>query len=59
MSHEDVTVGAWMIAMNVNHEDDRLLCVPDYEPSAIAVWDIPTCSDQCLGRTPRPVACTS
>ncbi|XP_077252202.1 putative beta-1,3-galactosyltransferase 14 [Tasmannia lanceolata] len=46
-SNEDVTIGAWMLAMNVNHEDDRALCEPDCTPSSIAVWDIPKCSGLC------------
>ncbi|GKC65262.1 probable beta-1,3-galactosyltransferase 14 [Tanacetum coccineum] len=29
-SNEDVTIGAWMLAMNVNHEDDRQLCQPGW-----------------------------
>ncbi|KAL7259046.1 hypothetical protein ACSBR1_005032 [Camellia fascicularis] len=44
-SNEDVTIGAWMLAMNVNHEDNRQLCEPECTPSSIAVWDIPKCSD--------------
>jgi len=43
-SNEDVTIGAWMLAMNVNHEDNRELCAPDCTTSSIAVWDIPKCS---------------
>lgn len=43
-SNEDVTIGAWMLAMNVNHEHNHALCEPDCTPSSIAVWDIPTCS---------------
>ncbi|XP_031403421.1 probable beta-1,3-galactosyltransferase 14 isoform X2 [Punica granatum] len=46
-SNEDVTIGAWMLAMNVNHENHRLLHVPSCEPQAIAVWDIPKCSGLC------------
>ncbi|KAG9446591.1 hypothetical protein H6P81_012719 [Aristolochia fimbriata] len=46
-SNEDVTIGAWMLAMNVNHEDNRALCDPDCSPSSIAVWDIPKCSGLC------------
>lgn len=46
-SNEDVTIGAWMLAMNVNHENDQALCAPDCTPSAIAVWDIPKCSGLC------------
>lgn len=43
-SNEDVTIGAWMLAMNVNHEHNHALCEPDCTPSSIAVWDIPQCS---------------
>ncbi|PKU81267.1 probable beta-1,3-galactosyltransferase 14 isoform X1 [Dendrobium catenatum] len=46
-SNEDVTLGAWMLAMNVNHEDNRALCSPNCTPSSIAVWDIPRCSGLC------------
>lgn len=43
-SNEDVTIGSWMLAMNVNHEDSKLLCEAECSPSSIAVWDIPKCS---------------
>ncbi|XP_020241041.1 probable beta-1,3-galactosyltransferase 14 isoform X1 [Asparagus officinalis] len=43
-SNEDVTIGAWMLAMNVHHEDDRALCEPECRPSSVAVWD-----DGCSG----------
>ncbi|KAJ9671475.1 hypothetical protein PVL29_025267 [Vitis rotundifolia] len=46
-SNEDVTIGAWMLAMNVNHEDNRALCSPECTSSSIAVWDIPKCSGLC------------
>ncbi|CAH8358287.1 unnamed protein product [Eruca vesicaria subsp. sativa] len=46
-SNEDVTIGAWMLAMNVNHENHKTLCEPDCSPSSIAVWDIPKCSGLC------------
>ncbi|ONK58370.1 uncharacterized protein A4U43_C09F11550 [Asparagus officinalis] len=46
-SNEDVTIGAMMLAMNVNHEDNRALCSPDCTTSSIAVWDIPKCSGLC------------
>lgn len=46
-SNEDVTIGAWMLAMNVDHEDNRALCEPECTPSSIAVWDIPKCSGLC------------
>jgi len=43
-SNEDVTIGAWMLAMNVNHENSRELCAPECTSTSIAVWDIPKCS---------------
>ncbi|KAG0455432.1 hypothetical protein HPP92_024724 [Vanilla planifolia] len=46
-SNEDVTIGAWMLAMNVNHENNKALCSPYCTPSSIAVWDIPKCSGLC------------
>ncbi|KAL4555121.1 hypothetical protein LXL04_037732 [Taraxacum kok-saghyz] len=46
-SNEDVTIGAWMLAMNVNHENNRQLCQPECTPTSIAVWDIPKCSGLC------------
>ncbi|XP_058776671.1 probable beta-1,3-galactosyltransferase 14 [Vicia villosa] len=46
-SNEDVTLGAWMLAMNVNHEDARELCAPECTLTSIAVWDIPKCSGLC------------
>ncbi|ONK79135.1 uncharacterized protein A4U43_C01F3290 [Asparagus officinalis] len=46
-SNEDVTIGAMMLAMNVNHEDNRVLCSPGCTTSSIVVWDIPKCSGLC------------
>ncbi|XP_031404971.1 probable beta-1,3-galactosyltransferase 14 [Punica granatum] len=46
-SNEDVTIGAWMLAMNVNHENEKALCQPECTTSSIAVWDIPKCSGLC------------
>ncbi|KAM2754076.1 hypothetical protein PS2_016282 [Malus domestica] len=46
-SNEDVMVGSWMLAMNVNHEDNRALCDPRCTPTSVAVWDIPKCSGLC------------
>ncbi|CAL9195835.1 unnamed protein product [Musa hybrid cultivar] len=46
-SNEDVTIGSWMLAMNVNHENIHALCEPDCTSSSIAVWDIPKCSGLC------------
>ena len=43
-NNEDVTIGSWMLAMNVHHEDNRAICDPRCTPTSIAVWDIPKCS---------------
>jgi hypothetical protein len=37
--YEDVTIGAWMLTMNVKHEDNRAMCDPTCTPTSIAVWD--------------------
>lgn len=42
--YEDVTIGSWMLAMNVNHEDNRAMCDSTCSPTSIAVWDSKTCS---------------
>ncbi|XP_023640049.1 probable beta-1,3-galactosyltransferase 12 [Capsella rubella] len=46
-NNEDVTIGSWMLAMDVHHEDNRALCDPHCSPKSIAVWDIPKCSGLC------------
>ncbi|CAA7036856.1 unnamed protein product [Microthlaspi erraticum] len=46
-NNEDVSVGSWMLAMDVHHEDNRALCDPRCSPKSIAVWDIPKCSGLC------------
>jgi len=45
-SNEDVTVGSWMLSMNVNHEDNRAICHTQCTSSSIAVWDMPKCSGE-------------
>ncbi|CAK9276014.1 unnamed protein product [Sphagnum jensenii] len=45
--NEDVTIGVWMLAMDVTHEDNRALCDPQCHPNSIAVWDLPKCSGLC------------
>ncbi|XP_019193865.1 PREDICTED: probable beta-1,3-galactosyltransferase 13 [Ipomoea nil] len=46
-SNEDVTIGSWMLAMNVNHEHNKRLCQIECTGTSIAVWDIPKCSGLC------------
>ncbi|KAK6927280.1 Glycosyl transferase, family 31 [Dillenia turbinata] len=46
-SNEDVTIGSWMLSLNVHHEDNRALCDPRCTLTSIAVWDIPKCSGLC------------
>lgn len=43
-SNEDVTIGSWMLSMNVNHEDKKAICDPACTANSIAVWSIPRCS---------------
>ncbi|PWZ10367.1 putative beta-1,3-galactosyltransferase 12 [Zea mays] len=45
--YEDVTIGAWMLAMNVKHEDNRAMCDSVCTPTSIAVWDSKKCSGTC------------
>ncbi|RRT67863.1 hypothetical protein BHE74_00012524 [Ensete ventricosum] len=42
-NNEDVTIGSWMLAMNVNHEDTKALCEPICTSTSIAVWSNPRC----------------
>ncbi|CAA0808707.1 Probable beta-1-3-galactosyltransferase 14 [Striga hermonthica] len=46
-SNEDVTIGSWMLAMNVDHEHSEDLCSTECTSTSIAVWDNPTCSGLC------------
>lgn len=46
-SNEDVTVGSWMLAMNVTHLDDRRMCEPGCSASSVVVYDFPTCAGLC------------
>jgi hypothetical protein len=39
--NEDVTIGAWMFALDIKHYDDRRLCVQACDASGIAVYDVP------------------
>ncbi|KAL9232454.1 hypothetical protein vseg_007565 [Gypsophila vaccaria] len=50
-SNEDVTIGSWMLAMNVNHENNQELCSSECTSTSIAVWDIPKCSGLCSPET--------
>ncbi|CAD6342938.1 unnamed protein product [Miscanthus lutarioriparius] len=45
--YEDVTIGAWILAMNVKHEDNRAMCDSMCTPTSIAVWDSKKCSGTC------------
>jgi len=45
--NEDVTIGVWMLAMDVEHEDNRAICDTSCNPTSIAVWDLPRCSGLC------------
>ena len=53
-ANEDVTVGAWMLALRVNHYDDRRLCETICTSSSIAVFDFPQCAGLCEAQTSLP-----
>ena len=40
-ANEDVTIGSWMLALNMNHYDDRRLCMSSCALSGLAMIDIP------------------
>jgi hypothetical protein len=40
-ANEDVTIGSWMLALNMNHYDDRRLCMSSCAFSGLAMIDIP------------------
>ena len=40
-ANEDVTVGAWMLALDMKHYDDRRLCLSACGTAGIAVMDMP------------------
>ena len=40
-ANEDVTVGAWMLALNMGHLHDQRLCSPHCSAASVAVYDIP------------------
>ncbi|CAI7770893.1 unnamed protein product, partial [Closterium sp. NIES-54] len=42
-TNEDVSVGAWMLAFDVQHEKTAYLCRKDCTPSAVAIWE-PLCA---------------
>jgi hypothetical protein len=43
----DVTIGAWMLALNMSHFDDRRLCQPGCSHHSIGVYDFPACAGLC------------
>ena len=51
----DVTIGSWMLAMNVTHLDDRRLCEEKCGPATVAVYDIPKCAGLCNAPQKLPV----
>ena len=40
-ANEDVTVGSWMLALNVRHESDLRLCRTTCTDDFLAVYDLP------------------
>eukprot|EP00793_Prasinoderma_coloniale_P000240 PRCOL_00005750-RA len=58
MKNEDISVGLWMLAMNVSVRDERRLCHAMLAPNSLAVYDIPKCSGLCdaAGTGPHSLA---
>lgn len=46
-ANEDVTVGSWMLAMNMRHYDDRRMCETECSEASLAVYDMPQCAGLC------------
>ncbi|KAK9828752.1 hypothetical protein WJX72_001925 [[Myrmecia] bisecta] len=46
-TNEDVTLGSWMLAMNITFRDERRLCENDCTATSIAVYDMPKCAGLC------------
>jgi len=53
-ANEDVTIGSWMLSMNVKHFDERRLCERSCSPTSIAVFDFPRCAGLCDAATQMP-----
>ncbi|KAL6767917.1 hypothetical protein ACKKBF_B37090 [Auxenochlorella protothecoides x Auxenochlorella symbiontica] len=47
LANEDVTLGAWMLALNLTHHDDRRMCSPVCSPASLATYDYPSCAGLC------------
>ncbi|KAK2077461.1 hypothetical protein QBZ16_004306 [Prototheca wickerhamii] len=47
LANEDVTVGAWMLALNATHYDDRRMCAAACSDSSLVVYDYPKCAGLC------------
>lgn len=45
--NEDVTVGSWMLALDVVHEHTLDLCAAKCTKTHIAIFDLPECSGEC------------
>ncbi|KMZ70415.1 Beta-1,3-GlcNAc transferase, family GT31 [Zostera marina] len=45
--NEDVMIGSWMLAMDVDHEHENELCQTQCTTSSIAIWDMIMCSGLC------------
>lgn len=42
-----MTVGSWMLALNVSHYDDRRMCETTCGDTTLAVYDFPKCAGLC------------
>jgi galactosylxylosylprotein 3-beta-galactosyltransferase len=47
LANEDTTLGLWLLALDAAHYDDRRLCSPACDASAVAVYDYPECAGLC------------
>ena len=47
LANEDTTLGLWLLALGASHYDDRRLCSPACDESAVAVYDYPECAGLC------------
>ena len=54
-AHADTTIGAWLLAFNSTHYDDRRLCETNCTATAVAVYDMPVCAGLCDAAAQLPL----
>lgn len=47
LANEDVTVGSWMLALDMVHFDDRRLCATECNEWNVILFDMPQCTGLC------------